>query len=86
MVRINCFLSDISEFSIPAGKVYLSPTMDCFDGLLVAWRISRRPNAELVNGMLDDVIDSIGESCKPIIHTDYAEEKTMPKFFVGYIA
>lgn len=63
-------LSDISEFSIPAGKVYLSPTMDCFDGLLVAWRISRRPNAELVNGMLDDVIDSIGESCKPIIHTD----------------
>jgi len=79
-------LSDISEFSIPAGKVYLSPAVDCFDGLLVAWRISRRPNAELVNGMLDDVIDSIGESCKPIIHTDYAEEKTMPKFFVGYVA
>lgn len=25
-------LSDISEFAIPAGKVYLSPTVDGFDG------------------------------------------------------
>ncbi len=49
-------LSDISEFAIPAGKVYLSPAIDCFDGMLVAWRISKYPNAELVNGMLDDVI------------------------------
>ena len=28
-------LSDISEFAIPSGKVYLSPTVDCFDGMLV---------------------------------------------------
>lgn len=31
--------SDISEFAIPAGKVYLSPAVDCFDGMLVTWRI-----------------------------------------------
>ena len=42
-------LSDISEFAIPAGKVYLSPAVDCFDGMLVAWRISEHPNADLVN-------------------------------------
>ena len=53
-------LSDISEFAIPAGKVYLSPAVDCFDGMLVAWRISEHPNADLVNGMLDDVIAKIG--------------------------
>ena len=34
-------LSDISEFAIPAGKVYLSPAVDCFDGMLVTWRKSR---------------------------------------------
>lgn len=33
-------LSDISEFVIPEGKVYLSPTVDCFDGMLITWRIS----------------------------------------------
>ena len=26
-------LTDITEFQIPAGKVYLSPIIDCFDGL-----------------------------------------------------
>lgn len=63
-------LSDISEFAIPAGKVYLSPAVDCFDGMLVTWRISEHPNANLVNGMLDDVIANIGAKSKPIIHTD----------------
>ena len=29
------WLTDINEFAIPAGKVYLSPIVDCFDGLLV---------------------------------------------------
>ena len=63
-------MSDISEFAIPAGKVYLSPAVDCFDGMLVTWRISEHPNADLVNGMLDDVIANMGEKSKPIIHTD----------------
>ena len=63
-------LSDISEFAIPTGKVYLSPTVDCFDGMLVTWRISEHPNADLVNGMLDDVIANLGANSKPIIHTD----------------
>ena len=63
-------LSDISEFAIPTGKVYLSPTVDCFDGMLVTWRISEHPNADLVNGMLDDVIANMGTKSKPIIHTD----------------
>ena len=31
----NCkWLTDITEFAIPAGKVYLSPIVDCFDGML----------------------------------------------------
>ena len=63
-------LTDLTEFSIPAGKVYLSPMMDCFDGMLIAWRISEHPNADLVNGMLDDVIARMNNDSKPIIHTD----------------
>ena len=63
-------LSDISEFAIPTGKVYLSPAVDRFDGMLVTWRISEHPNADLVNGMLDDGIANMGTNSKPIIHTD----------------
>lgn len=31
------WLTDITEFQLPAGKVYLSPVIDCFDGLVVSW-------------------------------------------------
>lgn len=64
------WLTDITEFSIPAGKVYLSPIVDCFDGALPSWTISTSPNAELVNTMLDNGIASLEEGDAPIIHSD----------------
>lgn len=63
-------LTDITEFAIPAGKVYLSPVIDCFDGYLPTWIISPHPNANLVNKMLDELTEKIGIAPKPIIHTD----------------
>ena len=63
-------LTDLTKFAIPAGKVYLSPMTDCFDGILIIWRISEHSNADLVNRMLDDVIARINKDSKPIIHTD----------------
>ena len=32
-------LTDITEFGLRDGKVYLSPAIDCFDGMPVAWAI-----------------------------------------------
>jgi transposase InsO family protein len=66
----NKWLTDITEFHIPAGKVYLSPIIDCFDGLPVSWTIGTSPSAELVNTMLDEAILSLSENEKPIIHSD----------------
>jgi transposase InsO family protein len=39
------WLTDITEFQIPAGKVYLSPIIDCFDGMVVSWTIGTNPDA-----------------------------------------
>jgi len=65
------WLTDITEFQIPAGKVYLSPMIDCFDGMVVSWSIGTRPNAELVNTMLDAAIDKIAVSGeRPLVHSD----------------
>src|SRR5690554_4328109 len=33
------WLTDLSEIHIPAGKLYISPIIDCFDGLVVSWTI-----------------------------------------------
>lgn len=64
------WLTDITEFSIPAGKVYLSPIIDCFDGYPVEWTIGEHPNAALVNEMLDKAILTLNEDEHPIVHSD----------------
>ena len=63
--------SDITEFRIPAGTVYLSPRIDCFDSMVVSWSIGTRPNAELVNTMLDAAIDKVAATGeRPLEHSD----------------
>ncbi len=65
------WLTDITEFQIPAGKVYLSPMIDCFDGMVVSWSIGTRPDAELVNTMLDAAIETVTTSSdRPVVHSD----------------
>jgi transposase InsO family protein/transposase-like protein len=65
------WLTDITEFQIPAGKVYLSPMIDCFDGMVVSWSIGTRPDAELVNTMLDAAIQTVtASSDRPVVHSD----------------
>ncbi len=64
------WLTDITEFHIPAGKVYLSPLIDCFDGMPVSWTIGTSPDADLVNTMLDAGILTLTEEEKPLVHSD----------------
>lgn len=64
------WLTDITEFSIPAGKVYLSPIIECFDGIPVSWNVSTSPDAQLVNTMLDNAIATLPNTAHPLVHTD----------------
>lgn len=64
------WLTDITEFNIPSGRIYLSPIIDCFDGLPVSWTIDTSPNAELVNTMLDNAISTLKPNEHPLVHSD----------------
>ena len=64
------WLTDITEFPLPAGKVYLSPIVDCFDGMVVSWTIGTSPDAGLVNSMLDMATATLGERERPVVHSD----------------
>jgi transposase InsO family protein len=45
--------------------------IDCFDGLVVSWTIGTRPDAELVNTMLDVAISTVANSEeRPVVHSD----------------
>jgi len=72
------WLTDISEFSIPAGKVYLSPIVDCFDGLVTSWSIGTSPNGELVNTMLDRATMTLKEGEHPLVHSDRGSHYRWP--------
>ena len=65
------WVTDLTEFSIPAGKAYLSPVIDCYDGMPVAWTIGTGPDSALANGMLADACSTLKDGEKPIIHSDH---------------
>jgi len=65
---------------IPAGKVYLSPIIDCFDGLVVSWTIGTRPDGQLVNTMLDQAIETLQPGEHPIIHSDQGAHYRWPQW------
>lgn len=64
------WLTDITEFALPAGKVYLSALVDCFDGMLPSWTISTAPDSVLVNTMLEQAISGLREGERPLLHSD----------------
>lgn len=72
------WLTDITEFYIPAGKVYLSSIIDCFDGMAVSWTIGTSPDADLVNTMLDVAISNLSGGEHPIVHSDRGSHYRWP--------
>src|SRR5690606_1579391 len=72
------WLTDLTEIHIPAGKVYVSPVIDCYDGLAVAWTIGTSPDARLVNTMLDHAIGTLQPGEQPIIHSDRGSHYRWP--------
>lgn len=72
------WLTDLTEIHIPAGKVYVSPIVDCFDGLVVAWNIGTSPDANLVNTMLDHAVQTLQPGEQPVIHTDRGSHYRWP--------
>lgn len=66
-----------------AGKVYLSPVIDCFDGLVIGWSTEATSDAELVNKLLDVVIETVTDAKKQqIVHSD----RSAPYFWPGWLS
>jgi len=74
------WLTDLTEIHIPAGKVYVSPIIDCYDGLAVAWTIGTSPDAELVNTMLDHAVKTLQPGEQPMIHSDRGSHYRWPEW------
>ena len=80
------WVTDVSEFKYGTGddekrgKIYLSVILDLCDKRPVAYVYSDRNDNPLVFDTFDKAVKA-NPRATPLFHSDYAEEKTMPKFF-----
>lgn len=64
------WITDVTEFRIPAGRAYLSPIVDCSGGMPPSWPVSTSPDAEMANPSLLDACRWLNEGDRPKIHSD----------------
>lgn len=64
------WLTDITQFTLPDFKCYLSAIIDCFDGSIVSHRLSKTPDADLANTTLIQAAESIEGLEHPTLHSD----------------
>jgi putative transposase len=64
------WVTDVTEFSVAGKKLYLSPVMDLYNGEIVAYETSHRPDFSLVMGMLKKAARKCRGMDGPLLHSD----------------
>jgi putative transposase len=72
-------VSDITYIPTDEGWLYLACMMDLYGSKIVGMAMSGRMTKELVIEALKDAVNRCGRSNGGVAHSDYAEEKAMPK-------
>ena len=62
--------TDVTEFKIADRKAYLSPIMDMFNGEIVAYTISDRPDLKMVMDMMSTAKRKVKSTNGVILHSD----------------
>lgn len=74
------WVTDVTEFKVIGTtiKLYLSGILDLYDGTIVSYAMGTSNNNPLVFETFDKAME-VNPEAKPLLHSDYTEEKTMPK-------
>lgn len=62
--------TDVTQINIKDEKIYLSPILDMFNGEIIAYSISKSPNMQMINEMLDSAFDKVQDTKGLIFHSD----------------
>lgn len=63
------WLTDVARFTMDGCKCRPSPVVDCFDGMVVAWRLSRSPDAAMSEGMPLDAAAALRDGERPTVRS-----------------
>ena len=64
------WVTDVTEFSVAEKKLYLFPVMDLYNGEIVAYETSHRPDFSLMMNMLKKAARKCRGIDGPILHSD----------------
>ena len=70
----------MTEIKASDGKLYISAIFDCFDLAVVGLAMDTNMKATLCERTLENACKAYPAMRGCILHSDYAEENTMPKF------
>ena len=62
--------TDVSEFHIAAGKLYLSPILDMHNREIISYNISKSPNYMQITDMLNKAFNKFDDLSNLIFHSD----------------
>ena len=74
------WLSDVTEFHIPEGKLYLSPILDLHNREIVSFNVSKSPSFIQTRDMLNKAFDKYNNLEGLIFHTDQGWQYQMYQF------
>lgn len=68
--RHTKWVTDVTEFTVGATKVYLSPVLDLHDSRIISTTVGPSPSVKMVTDGLKTAIDTLGSGEKPLVHSD----------------
>ena len=72
--------TDVTEFSVAGRKLYLSPIIDLFNGEIISYSLSLKPNFEQITDMLSRALKKVPKNAKPILHSDQGWQYRMRQY------
>ena len=72
--------TDVSEFHIAAGKLYLSPILDMYNSEIVSYNLSTAPNFNQTIDMLNKAFDKYDNLTGLIFHSDQGWQYQMNQY------
>ena len=74
------WVTDVTEFNVAGEKLFLSPVLDLYNGEIIAFETSRRPNFDLIASMLGNAFSRLGSTDKPLLHSDQGWQYRMAAY------
>ena len=72
--------TDVTEFNVSGNKLYLSPIIDLFNGEIISYDLSERPNFNQITNMLKKSFRRISNDTNLILHSDQGWQYQMKRY------